>query len=134
MVFVYNRSAESRRVKRQPGLEGGHVGLIATPDMVLEVVRDSSEIKDKVTLREACWEAGITEHWIVDARGDKLEFEILKRGQKNSIVTRKQNGWSKSTVFGKFFKLLSQQNPRGNRSSPCTSSKHQHSSFNSCMR
>jgi Uma2 family endonuclease len=49
--------------------------------------------------------AGITEYWLVDARGERLSFEILRRGPKGYTSVRRQGGWVKSTVFGKSFKL-----------------------------
>ena len=75
-------------------------------DMVLEVVSDSSEKKDNQLLFEAYFEAGIPEYWLVDARGEEVEFHIHKLGTKRYSVIKKQlGGWSKSAVFGKSFRL-----------------------------
>ena len=82
--------------------------------MVLEVVSRSSVKKDTEVLVDAYWEAGITEYWLVDARGDAIEFDILKRGPKGYIATRKQAGWLKSAVFGKSFKLTRANDSQGN--------------------
>ena len=90
--------------------------LVGTPDMVLEVVSPSSVTKDKVSLREAYFEAGILEYWLVDARGDRLEFQILKRGDREYTDTRKVGGWLKSAVFGKSFKLSRDVDRSGNPS------------------
>lgn len=113
MVFVSNRSREQRRVRRQRRAKGGYVGLIGSPDMVLEVVSDSSVVKDTETLLEAYWIAAISEYWLVDARADAIEFDILKRGPKGYIETRKQTGWVKSSVFGKSFKLTRREDVEG---------------------
>lgn len=86
--------------------EEGYVELVGTADMVLEVVSPSSTTKDAVTLRQAYWEAGIPEYWLVDARGDRLDFRIFKHGPKGYTETRKQGGWVKSSVFGKSFRLV----------------------------
>lgn len=104
-VFVANDSFTSKRVKLVEGKEGGFVELLGSVDMVLEVVSDSSEKKDNQTLFEAYYEAGVTEYWLVDARGDEIEFHIYKRGAKKFAATKKQDGWVKSTVFGKSFRL-----------------------------
>ena len=48
---------------------------------------------------------GVTEYWIVDARGTKLIFEILKHTSKGYVKTRKVGGWMASQVFGKSFRL-----------------------------
>lgn len=80
--------------------------VIGSPDMVLEVVSDRSAKKDNQTLFEAYFAAGITEYWLVDARHDAIEFHIYKRGAKKFTVTKKQDGWAKSAVFGKWFRLV----------------------------
>ena len=114
MVFISNEAHAAGRVKRVPGKGGGHIALEGTPDMVLEVVSDSSERKDNQTLFEAYWEAGIPEYWLVDARGDEVEFHIYKRGAKQYTATRKQGGWVKSAIFGKSFKLTRETDAQGN--------------------
>ncbi len=115
MVFIANKTFTSGRVSRVEGKEGGFVELLGSPDMVLEVVSDSSEKKDNQTLVEAYCEAGILEYWIVDARGDEeVEFQIYKRGPNRYIATRKQDGWLKSAVFGKAFRLVRGVDATGN--------------------
>ena len=113
MVFVSNEALASGRIRRIPGKQGGFVELDGTPDMVLEVVSDSSEQKDFHLLREAYFEAGILEYWLVDARGNKLQFDILKRGSKGYVASRKPGGWLKSAVFGKSFRLRRDTDPQG---------------------
>ena len=81
--------------------------------MVLEVVSDSSEKKDNQTLLEAYFVAGIPEYWLVDARGAEVEFTIYKRGAKKYAKVREQDGWVKSAVFGKSFRLTQETNPIG---------------------
>jgi hypothetical protein len=49
--------------------------------------------------------AGIPEYWLVDVRGKRLRFDILRIGRWKYTATRKQAGWVPSTVFGKSFKL-----------------------------
>jgi Uma2 family endonuclease len=82
--------------------------------MVLEVVSDSSEKKDNQTLFEAYYEAGVTEYWLVDARREEVEFHIYKRGAKKFTATKKQEGWAKSAVFGKTFRLTRDTDATGN--------------------
>ena len=64
--------------------------------MVLEVLSNSSVRKDDVDLRQAYWEAGIREYWLVDARKPPLRFEILNYTQRGYTARRKKDGWSKS--------------------------------------
>lgn len=114
MVYVTNRTIEAGQVRRQPAKEGGYIGLIGSPDMVLEVVSKSSVKKDTEILFEAYWEAGIGEYWLVDARSDAIAFDIYKRGPKGFVATRKQTGWLKSAAFGKAFKLTRENDEQGN--------------------
>ena len=114
-VYVSNDTLTSKRVKLVGGKDGGFVELLGTPDMVLEVVSDSSERKDNQTLFEAYYDAGIPEYWLVDARGTEIEFHIYKRGAKRYTVIKKQpGGWIKSPVFGKSFRLVRETDATGN--------------------
>ncbi|HVS35512.1 MAG TPA: Uma2 family endonuclease, partial [Gemmataceae bacterium] len=112
-TFLSNDSLDSNRVRLLEGKQGGYVELQGFPDMVLEVVSNSSTRKDLVLLRQAYWEAGIREYWLVDARREPLTFQILRRTAKGYAATRKQDGWLKSAVFGKAFRLSQQQDVRG---------------------
>ena len=111
VVYVSFQSLDARDVILTEGRDGGFTELVGSPDMVLEVVSDSSEQKDWVRLREAYFEAGVKEYWIVDARGDVTEFQILKRAAKAFVETKKTAGWLKSAVFGKSFKLTKAKSP-----------------------
>jgi Uma2 family endonuclease len=88
-------------------------GVIAVLDMVLEVVSDSSVQKDYDLLRRAYWEADIREYWLVDARKEPARFDILRHGSRGYVAVRKQDGWVKSTVFGKSFRLTQRRNDLG---------------------
>jgi Uncharacterized protein conserved in cyanobacteria len=107
-------AVESGRIREVPGSKSGHVELEGSPEMVLEVVSDPSETKDLIDLRELYWKAGIDEYWIVDARTEVTRFEILKRNPKGYSSTRKQpEGWLRSEVFGRLFRLTSRLNRLG---------------------
>jgi Uma2 family endonuclease len=106
MAFVSHDSIRAKRVEFIEGREGGYVELLGSADMVLEVVSDSSEKKDNQTLFEAYFDAGVAEYWLVDARGEEVEFHVYKRGAKKFGVTKPQpGGWVKSAAFGKSFRL-----------------------------
>ena len=103
------------RIRLIEGAEDGCVELEGTPDMVLEVVSTSSVEKDTVILRDLYWQAGIQEYWLVDARGDRIMFDILRHTAKGYVATRKQaGGWVKSNVFGKSFRLTQELDEQGN--------------------
>jgi Uma2 family endonuclease len=63
---------------------------------LLEIVSAGSVEKDTQTLRELYWKAGIAEYWLVDARGERLAFDILRHAAKGYVATRKAAGWLKS--------------------------------------
>ena len=113
-TFVSFDSFATQTVTLTEGADGGYVELLGSPDMVLEVVSDSSEKKDGQTLFEAYYEAGVAEYWLVDARRDDIEFHIYKRGAKKFAATKKQDGWAKSAVFGKAFRLVRGEDAGGN--------------------
>ena len=104
-IFVANSSFRSGKVQLVEGADSGFVEMEGSPDMVLEVVSDSSEAKDFEILRELYWKAGVREYWLVDARGERLEFDILRRTSRGYSATSKTGGWMKSTVFGQSFRL-----------------------------
>lgn len=110
--FVSYRTLRSGRIRLVEGTEG-YVEMEGTPDMALEVVSASSVKKDTVVMRELYWKAGVKEYWLVDARGDTIRFDILRRGRSGYVATRKQDGWLPSAVFGKSFKLTCRSDEMG---------------------
>lgn len=112
-TLILQASWQAGRVQLVEGAREGFIEVEGTPDMVLEIVSPSSEEKDYTTLRELYWQAGITEYWLVDVRGDRLDFDILRHGAKAYAPVRKQGGWVKSKVFGKAFRLSRSANAVG---------------------
>lgn len=105
--FVSIESIERHRVQFRKGKKRGFTELLGVPDMLLEVVSDSSEQKDMVLLREEYARAGVREYWLIDARGEQLKFEILRLSSRGFVSVRpKGEGWIVSPVFGKSFRLL----------------------------
>ncbi len=111
-VFVSYTTVEGLRVRFLEGKEG-HVEIVGSPDMVLEVVSSKSVRKDTQVLRGLYWEAGIPEYWLVDARGKTPRFDLLRRGRRGYTATRPQEGWLRSGVFGQSFRLTQQPDPLG---------------------
>ena len=73
--------------------------------MVLEVISPSSEEKDTEIMPRLYWQAGIPEYWLIDVRGDRLDFRILRRGARGYTAVRPRGGWVKSAVFDRSFRL-----------------------------
>jgi Uma2 family endonuclease len=113
-IYATEDAFDTGRLHFVEGDDEGYVELEGAPDMVLEVVSASSVKKDKVTLPELYWKAGITEYWLVDARGGRLEFDIFHPGSKGFLAIRRQSGWVRSNVFGASFRLLRKPDKRGN--------------------
>jgi Uma2 family endonuclease len=113
-LFLFKETLLSDRVRLlESERDGGCVEIEGTPDMVLEVVSRSSIHKDTDVLRKAYWEADIPEYWLVDARKEPLRFDILRHTARSYAATRKQDGWVKSAVFGKAFRLTQHVNGAG---------------------
>ena len=104
-TYISHESFRTQRVRLIDGRSEGFVEIEGTPDMVVEVVSDSSVQKDTEILRSLYWKAGIPEYWIVDGRGDEVAFTILKHTTRGYSSVRSSSGWLKSAVFGKSFRL-----------------------------
>jgi Uma2 family endonuclease len=114
-MVISNEAVETGRVKFVSGEQGDQTEVIGSPEIVIEVVSRSSEVKDTEWAMIAYFDAEIQEYWLVDARDeDSTRFEIYKRGKKEFVATRKQNGWVKSGILGKTFRLVRSENASGN--------------------
>jgi Uma2 family endonuclease len=102
------------RVRLIEGKEGGFVEMEGAPHMMLEVVGQSSVRKDNEWLRKSYWEAGVREYWLVDARGETPRFDLLQHTTTGYRAVAKKEGWVKSKVFGRSFRLTRQINHLGN--------------------
>jgi Uma2 family endonuclease len=98
--------ADEKRPDRYLELEG-------TPDWVLEIASDSSVHKDTQLLREAYHRAGIPEYWLIDARGQEIDFRILLYRPASYVVAPRRGGWQRSEVFGCRFRLERRRGPLG---------------------
>jgi Uma2 family endonuclease len=104
-TFCSFGAIEGKRVSFVEAVEEGYVEVEGTPDMVLEVVSASSVRKDTKILRNLYWRAGIPEYWLVDARKNSLQFDILRWTERGYSAARRTTGWLKSKVFGRSFLL-----------------------------
>jgi len=90
------------------------VEVVGSPDLVVEVVSQSSVRKDNVLLRERYFRADIPEYWIADGRGGGVALEILVRGPEGYIaVPPDADGFRRSTVLGRSFRIVRERNPVG---------------------
>jgi Uma2 family endonuclease len=112
-AFFFWDTLKSGRLRLIEGAVKGYMELEGTPDMTMEIVSRSSEKKDTVRLRDLYWRAGITEYWLVDARGASPRFDIFRHTKDGYVAVEPQDGWLFSTVFGRAFQLIQQTDPLG---------------------
>ena len=109
IVFISHESLAEGRACLIPGASGrtGHyVEVEGAPDLIVEIVSDSSAAKDTRRLPKAYFKAGVREFWLADARREPLAFRIHCRGRSSfRAVERDAEGFQRSAVFGRRFRL-----------------------------
>lgn len=116
VTYVAWESLRSGRVRYAEREKGSRrfVEVVGSPDLVVEVVSEHSVRKDTELLRERYFEAGITEYWLVDARGEEVRFIILEQGEREYVERPADpDGHRRSEVLGGSFRLTRGQNPVG---------------------
>jgi Uma2 family endonuclease len=118
IVFLSHETVRSGGVHLVPkagGKPGRYVEMEGAPDLVVEIVSDSSVTKDTRRLPNAYFQAGVREFWLVDARGDEPIFILHRPGQEGfEPVARDADGFQPSAVFGCRFRLDSARDADGN--------------------
>lgn len=112
-AYVSFDSLRDGKVTFVAGVKEGVVELEGSPEVMIEVVSDSSVEKDTKTLPKLYFRAGVLEYWLIDARGEPLSFQIFRRGERKFQSTPQRNGWLISTVFGLEFRLICRRDPVG---------------------
>jgi Uma2 family endonuclease len=87
--------------------------LVGAPDWVCEIVSDSSEKTDTRTLVKAYHKAGIAEYWLIDAREEEIEFQILVWRKARYVPVEPQDDWHASPLFQREFQLVRRRNEIG---------------------
>jgi Uma2 family endonuclease len=112
MVAVFWETLESGRV-RYVAKKEHEMEIEGSPDWLLEIISDSSVFKDTQQLRTAYHEAGVREYWLIDARGDEIIFQILHWRKNGYVAAPNKDGWLRSRVFGRDFRLTRKRDRRG---------------------
>ena len=109
IVYVSRDSIAQGRAKWVPKASkeaGRFVEIEGAPDLVVEIVSDSSARKNTRRLPSAYFAAGVSELWLLDARRETMSFELYARGETAFVhVERYADGFGESKVFGKHFRL-----------------------------
>jgi Uma2 family endonuclease len=116
LMFCLYSTLRDKRVEYRPYRKSkkGLVEVHGCPDVVVEIVSNSSVKKDKVLLKKLYFAAGIAEYWLIDARGGRLEFTIFQRGVTEfSPSAIDSEGFRASGVFNRVFLLERYANPIG---------------------
>ncbi len=114
MVFSHE-ALHAGSVRFVGGETGMQTELVGSPEIVIEIVSESSEAKDTEWTMSAYFDAEIAEYWVFDVRDeDDLRFDIFKRGKKEFVAVKKPGGWVKSAFLGKSFRLTQTEGDDGN--------------------
>lgn len=85
--------------------EGDALQMEGSPDWVLEVVSPGSTRKDTRDLVDHYHRMGVREYWLLDARRDKINLRVLIRDGDAWREDPPRDGWHRSDVFGRSFRL-----------------------------
>lgn len=117
VVFLSHATLESRRARLVPkagGAPGRYVELEGAPDLIVEIVSDSSVSKDTRRLPPAYFEAGVEEFWLADAGGEDLSFQIYRRGESGyEAVVEDSDRYQGSAVFDCRYRLDGRRDAKG---------------------
>lgn len=110
VVVVLFESLDGGRVREVPAAgkgPGRFIELEGAPDVIAEIVSDSSQDKDLRRLPRLYARAGVRELWTVDARGEQVRFTISTlAASAYEEVAATAEGWTPSPTLGGSFRLL----------------------------
>jgi Uma2 family endonuclease len=106
VLFISHDSFASGAIREIEGSKPGRIiEFEGSPDVVVEVLSESSEQKDLELLPERLFAAGVKEYWLADARGEQVSLNIFRRGPKGMVKVLARSGKVRSAVFGRSFQL-----------------------------
>ena len=117
LIYVSDDSLDAERVRlvaKARAEPNRYVELEGPPDLIVEIVSDSSVGKDTERLPAQYWRAGVPEFWLLDTRGQDLLFQIHRPGPNGyEPIPRDAEGFQRSAVFGVGFQMLRTTDLRG---------------------
>jgi Uma2 family endonuclease len=90
IIVISHAALDAGRIRLIPKATGEadrYVEVEGGPDLVVEIVSDSSVQKDVQRLPGAYFKAGVRELWLLDARGRQMFFTIHHRGSDAFVET-----------------------------------------------
>lgn len=116
VLFLSDEAVESGRVVLTPKAERPNdaVEIVGPPDLVVEIVSDSSVSKDTRDLYSLYFDAGVREYWLIDARGAEISFRLLTRGPSGwREAIPDSEGFRLSLVLRRQYRLVRKAGRRG---------------------
>ena len=114
MTYAAVDDGRVRFVPKASGEPDRYVEVEGGPDLIVEILSDSSEKKDLRRLPVAYFKAGVRELWLVDARGPELRFQIHARGTEAFVpVDVDAEGAQHSDVLQARYSLERSRHARG---------------------
>ena len=116
LLFCSFKSLAAGRVAYREAVDGSlrFVEVNGTPDLVVEIVSSYSERKDTRDLLRRYFLAGIPEYWLIDARGEAIDFQLLKRGKTRYVAVKPDaDGFRRSAALDGKFRITRDRNRVG---------------------
>lgn len=116
IVLVTNEALETGRVRlvAKAGQPDRYIELEGPPDLIVEIVSDSSVTKDTKRLPPAYARAGVREFWLADARKEPLVFQVHRlAGDVYQPVEPDAENLIRSDVLSCRVRLEGQRDARG---------------------
>ena len=117
VIFVSHTAIREGRVRQVPTSDlkrGSYIEIEGPPDLVVEVVSNSSKAKDTERLFTAYYAAGVFEYWLVDARGRDLSFQIFRRGEEQFVPAPIDTNGFQPSLLGVQYRFEHSLDPSGN--------------------
>lgn len=109
IIFVSLEALKDGRVQYRSGSRNApddFLEVVGAASLVVEVVSDSSVVKDTRRLPPLYAAAGVTELWIADARGEAVELAVHRLESGSYLrVELDRNGYQESAVLGRRIRL-----------------------------
>jgi Uma2 family endonuclease len=117
VVVISHEAFDSGRASLVPKASGEpdrFVEVEGAPDLIVEIISDSSVKKDTQRLPRAYYRAGVLELWLVDARDEDLSFSVYHRGATEFVaVAADEDGYLRSDVLDASYLLDRNRHARG---------------------
>ena len=112
VLFASLDQGSVRQVEAASKAQGRFVELEGAPDLVVEILSDSSVGKDTERLPPRYARAGVGELWLIDARGEEPRLEVKTlAGFTYRKANQDSSGWVLSPLLGSHVRLTRQPTP-----------------------